>query len=77
MDALAPRPPFPINARLVEPLRGAAALGYRSHREWHLVIVRQPGWQSQMSLTGAPLTAAPTKVATVTTATSALPEINA
>ena len=46
MDALAPRPPLPINARLIEPLRGAAALGYRSHREWHLVIVRQPGWQS-------------------------------
>jgi hypothetical protein len=43
LDALALRHPLSINARWTEPLRGAAAFGRRSHREWHLVMVRQPG----------------------------------
>jgi len=46
MDGLARQRPLAIKGRLSPPLRGTAVAAPSAAADWHLVLVRLPGWQS-------------------------------
>src|SRR4051794_21137966 len=46
MDAPAPARPAPLTARWADLLRGEISVAQKKLADWHLLLVREPGWQS-------------------------------